>query len=84
MKNTLVRSVATAALVAGAALAIPSVAHATTTDTSDGATTHAAASVSGGGTPALGIWIGGGALALVGGAIAVGTTVRRHRQDLDA
>jgi hypothetical protein len=29
----------------------------------------------------LGYWIGGGALALAGGAIAVGATVRRHRHD---
>jgi hypothetical protein len=46
------------------------------------ATSHAAASSTGtSGAPVLGYWIGGGALALAGGAIAVGATVRRHRHD---
>lgn len=82
MKNTLIRSVAAAALVAGAVLAVPSIAHAADVSPDD-STTHASASVPGGGAPALGYWIGGGALALAGGAIAVGATVRRHRHDLD-
>lgn len=32
----------------------------------------------------LGLWVGGGALALAGGAIAVGTKVRRTRQENNA
>lgn len=32
----------------------------------------------------LGLWVGGGALALAGGAIAVGTKVRRTRQESNA
>ncbi|MFN3950363.1 LPXTG cell wall anchor domain-containing protein [Microbacterium sp.] len=32
----------------------------------------------------LGLWVGGGALALAGGAIAVGTKVRRTRQETNA
>lgn len=32
----------------------------------------------------LGLWVGGGALVLAGGAIAVGTTVRRHRNNAAA
>ncbi|MFG6280879.1 hypothetical protein [Microbacterium sp. 5K110] len=83
MKFTLVRSVALAALVAGAALVLPATASAeTTADTPKDATTHASATWSDAGTgPALGFWIGGGTLALAGGAIAVGATVRRHRHD---
>lgn len=83
MKNTLVRSLAAAALAAGTVLALPSIAHAAADGSPDDTTTHASASVPGGGAPALGFWIGGGALALAGGAIAVGATVRRHRHDLD-
>lgn len=83
MKFTLVRSFVLAALVAGAVLVVPVAASAeTTTDTPEDPTSHASATWSDAGTgPALGFWIGGGTLALAGGAIAVGATVRRHRHD---
>jgi hypothetical protein len=82
MKNTFVRSLAIAAIVAGIGLTVPSVAQAATLDPPVDATSHAAASSTGtSGAPVLGYWIGGGALALAGGAIAVGATVRRHRHD---
>ncbi len=85
MTNTLVRSLAAAALVAGAALALPATAGAATSAPPENADTHASASLIGGtAAPVLGFWIGGGTLALAGGAIAVGTTVRRHRHALDA
>jgi LPXTG-motif cell wall-anchored protein len=32
----------------------------------------------------LGVWVGGGALVLAGGALAVAATVRRNRQSVDA
>lgn len=84
MKNLFARSVAAAALAAGLALTLPSVAHAAAFDPPQDATSHASASSPGtSGGPMLGFWIGGGALALAGGAIAVGATVRRHRHDLD-
>ncbi|WP_396644897.1 hypothetical protein [Microbacterium sp.] len=83
MKFAVVRSLATAALITSAALAFPAAAIAATSGSpEEGTTTHAAADTAGS-TPALGYWIGGGTLALAGGAIAVGTTVRRHRHDLD-
>lgn len=77
----LARSLTIVALVSGAALGLPAVASAATSDAvPPDPTSHAAATLAGVGTgPALGFWIGGGALALAGGAIAVGTTVRRHR-----
>lgn len=84
MKNTFVRSLAAASIVAGCALAIPSVAHAATVDPPEDASSHASASSTGAsGAPMLGYWIGGGSLALAGGAIAVGATVRRHRHHHD-
>lgn len=77
----LARSLAIAALVTGAALGLPAIASAATADAvPQDPTSHAAATLADVGTgPALGFWVGGGALALAGGAIAVGTTVRRHR-----
>ncbi len=81
MKNRRARSLATGARLAGAALGLSPVASAATTDAvPDDPTSHASAIFADVGTgPALGFWIGGGALAMAGGAIAVGTTVRRHR-----
>lgn len=76
----LARCLAIAALVTGAALGLPSVALAATDAATEDPTTHASATLGDVGTgPALGFWIGGGALVLAGGAVAVGTTVRRHR-----
>ncbi|WP_022879040.1 hypothetical protein [Microbacterium sp. B19] len=83
MKATIVRSLATIAIVAGAVFAVPSGAIASTAESPEDAPAHAAVSTTGGGAPVLGFWIGGGTLALIGGAVAVGTTVRRHRRDLD-
>jgi hypothetical protein len=80
MKATIVRSLAAAALVAGALLTVPTGALAATVDSPEDA--HAAVSTTGGVAPALGFWIGGGTLALIGGTVVVGTTVRRHRNDL--
>jgi len=85
MTYTLIRSLATAVLVAGAALALPATAGAATSDPPSIADTHASVGLTGGtAAPVLGFWIGGGTLALAGGAIAVGATVRRHRHALDA
>ncbi|MGC0368376.1 hypothetical protein [Microbacterium sp. SLBN-111] len=83
MKATIVRSLATAAIVVGAVFAVPVGAVASTADSPEDAPAHAAVSTTGGVAPALGFWIGGGTLALIGGAVAVGATVRRHRHDLD-
>jgi hypothetical protein len=82
MKATIVRSLAAAALVAGALLTVPTGALAATVDSPEDAPAHAAVSTTGGVAPALGFWIGGGTLALIGGTVVVGTTVRRHRNDL--
>lgn len=84
MKKTFVRSLATAAILAGAALAAPTAAHAATTDSPGDSTSHASATLTvSSSAPVLGYWIAGGTLALAGGAVAVGATVRRHRHDLD-
>lgn len=83
MKATIVRSLAATALVAGALFAAPTGALAASVDTPEDAPAHAAVSATGGVAPVLGFWIGGGTVALIGGAIAVGTIVRRHRNDLD-
>lgn len=83
MKTTIVRSLAATALVAGALFSVPTGALAATVGSPDDAPVHAAVSTTGGVAPVLGFWIGGGTLALIGGAVAVGATVRRHRNDLD-
>ena len=83
MKATIVRSLAATALVASALFAVPTGALAATVDSPEDAPAHAAVSTTGGVAPVLGFWIGGGTLALIGGAVAVGTTVRRHQNDLD-
>ena len=84
MNRSLVRSLAAAALATGAILSLPVSANAATPDSPAEDTTHASASIASGTAPMLGYWVGGGTLALVGGAVAVGTTVRRHRRDLGA
>lgn len=59
---------------------------------SDGAVVSGSASSGNGGLPAtgmdsgslLGLWVGGGALVLAGGAVAVGAAVQRQRRNADA